>query len=76
MGVLCLWGPEPQILPPPGLFPASAPPREQTHVAGTEDRMGLRGPGAGHGAKASCYISPRAPRGVSEVAHSLLATIC
>ena len=35
-----------------------------------EDRA-LRGPGAGLGAKASCYISPRAPRGASIAPHSL-----
>ena len=35
-----------------------------------EDRA-LRGLGAGLGAKASCYISPRAPRGVSIAPHSL-----
>ena len=47
------------------------PPQEQTHAAVVGEDRALRGPGAGLGAKASCYISPRAPRGVSIAPHSL-----
>ena len=47
------------------------PPQEQTHAAVVGEDRALRGPGAGLRAKASCYISPRAPRGVSIAPHSL-----
>lgn len=47
------------------------PPQEQTRAAVVGEDRALRGPGAGLGAKASCYISPRAPRGVSIAPHSL-----
>lgn len=73
-GVLHLWGPEPQILPPLGSCVSRPLPKSKhTWLPWGEDST-LRGPGAGHGAKASRYISPRAPREASVVPHSLLAT--